>query len=312
METFLHTFRNIVCDDVSLLIYTYWERPETAMKELCEAGKIPDIARYIANANLDKKNPAFFSYAVASGNKAIVEKLVTGGFATKADGKKKMNIGNRIKRNPNAEMLGYISSFIEIEKDVMEEIFSKALVSNNHELSLYCLSCCDDVPERVSNTLFGNGHYESLKWLIDNASSRGKKIFPISGEFFQIHHELPDEIVLSLSEKKLASLVLLFNIFRSLVRNSRFELARCLFTRYPALADSTCTCLEAFISGNVESIKFLVEVGVKFREIDPVLFNNQKDKDGKNEYNRQYCSKIKWLKLLPLYEVSKNETHLYF
>ena len=35
--------------------------------------------------------------------------------------------------------------------------------------------------------------------------------------------------------------------------------------------------------------------------------NFEKNRDSKNEYNRQYHSKIKWLKLLSQYEVSKNE-----
>ena len=40
--------------------------------------------------------------------------------------------------------------------------------------------------------------------------------------------------------------------------------------------------------------------------------NFEKNRDIKNEYNRQYRAKRKWLKLLPLYEVYKNETDLYF
>ena len=32
----------------------------------------------------------------------------------------------------------------------------------------------------------------------------------------------------------------------------------------------------------------------------------------KNEYDKQRYNNTKLLKLLPLYEVSKNETHLYF
>ena len=40
--------------------------------------------------------------------------------------------------------------------------------------------------------------------------------------------------------------------------------------------------------------------------------NFEKNRNSKNEKNKQYRLKIKWLKLLPLYIVSKNETHLYF
>ena len=39
---------------------------------------------------------------------------------------------------------------------------------------------------------------------------------------------------------------------------------------------------------------------------------SEKNKEYIKEYNRVYWIKSKWLKLLPLFYVSKKETHLYF
>ena len=38
----------------------------------------------------------------------------------------------------------------------------------------------------------------------------------------------------------------------------------------------------------------------------------EKNKEYVKEYHKQFFQKTKWLKLLPLYDVSKKETHLYF
>ena len=283
MEPFLNIFQSHTCDDVSFIIFSYWQEDcSPIFKTLCEKRDTASLYKLVEVANFDRKNPVYFAYACATGDVKLVKRLVTKGFALEnTEGYDKVNIENRIKKNPSVEMLDFLKDKIKIQL-LLDSILLKALKTENYGLASFCVQENQNLylGKNTIGTLLEECNFKQAAWLIRNYGSRLEKCSYFSPD---VKHKPvpPDNLIIMLANGNLLEEQSFPCLYNKLCFNMRFDIASFLLSKFEYLRPSLDVIEYAFVICNVPLIQWLVSIGADFKGANPINYNNQIDSKNK-------------------------------